>query len=304
MKKVMLLAATAILMSACNNEDTWSPLPPPIPPKPAPEMVSVDLNVRLTENTTTDPAVHFVSKWNEGHRILGYSMKTKEAFDASFKSTTAKTRTSVIDPRRLFYLTDGIGTDLGVVKGLVVKGDDSLVIFRTSMNMLRFNYVKRQYRTDSVPEVFRYDDLMVGTAKIDTVNGTVITMKHATSILDIKLVNKTGLDLQIRKVTVRPADVNCWPFHTSMDECIYIYYGGIDAGSANTLVAEYSKGYVAKEATFTVRHSLFLINDSILDGKALIYSVMTDSGIYSYTKVGKKYEGGMRHVEEIVMEGQ
>ncbi|RHJ94881.1 hypothetical protein [Parabacteroides bouchesdurhonensis] len=303
MKKVISLMAIAILMSACDGDDGMYP-PPPIPPGPVQELVTIDLKVQLENNAVeTDPSVLFVSKWNEGHRLFSYSAKSQEALDASTKSEGAETRTSVMSPFTSFYLVDGIGLENAAFKGSVVKGDDSLVVFRVSRELLQLNYVSRHYKTDSIPEVFRFDDLMMGTAKIDTVNGTTITMKHITSVLDVKLINKTGIDLMINKVIIHPADPDSKPFYSTFEECIYSY-GKVDRGSSGALTAEYSKGYVENGDTFTVRHPLFLLNESVLEGKALIISIITDHGMYSYTKTGKKYEGGMHHVEEVILEGQ
>lgn len=50
--------------------------------------------------------------------------------------------------------------------------------------------------------------------------------------------------------------------------------------------------------------SLFMADETALDGKAIRYTVHTNKGDYVYTKEGKTYRKGNRYVENIKMKGR
>lgn len=295
MKKTNVLSQLALASlilwggMSCNNEVDEPQ--PPFPPGERVEVIKVHINTDLLPVTTTDSTLAYIP-WEKSEYLIAVPLKNKGKL---------LTRTSPLLPYFSLYPIEGIGTNQIQFEGNIWKNNDSLAFIRLNERLAGLHFTKIQYKTDSLPDLKLFGEILVGFCKVDTLKEMNVTLRQRTSALDIQILNKTGTDLAIRKVIMQPADKSLMPFFDRVNEYIDSFYNSYNYGR-HEVTALYSEGEVKADSTFTSRLPLFLIDETILKEKEIIYTVETNQGTYSYTKTGKSYPSGIRYEENITLE--
>lgn len=292
MKKRYVLSLASLLLwggMSCSHEEDGDV--PPVGPDYTMEVVKIRIATDLKPVLETDSTIPY-TPWEQSDYLMAIPLNQEGKY---------LTRTSIALP--LFSLSpiSGVGTNQVSFEGHLLKSADSVALYRTSMPLMGLNFTEIHYETDSLFDLPLLGSIWIGHSKVDILNKMNVTLRQRASALDIKILNKTGIDLSIRKVVMQAADKELIPFFVIVDSyfhylCKFYRYGQPE------VKALYSKGEVKTDSTFTSRLPLFLVDEAILKDKAINYSIETDQDTYQYTKNGKLYLGGIRYEENITLE--
>lgn len=275
--QLMWAGVTGIFCTGCLNDEK-SPeiiIEPPIPPV---ETEPVQITAKIEAAAAEDSTYTFFSTWPEKYYLVAVSYQ-KGYYMPPQTSSASHLPGTICRP------VQGVGTPEAVFKGDIIKGADSLAVYRVGFD----------------GKIILHD-LVTGSAKIEDPGNVSISLRHRSAALDLKLINRTGNDLQIESVTLHPLD-DSKPFYLRPETYLTAKIFN-DEESKNGFLTVTPQASIKKDTLLTVRFApLLLENDSVLNGKALHYLIKTDRGIYTYTLPGTRYEGGNSYTEEITLEG-
>lgn len=290
---VAVMALAGVVGCSGNMDDIPEPAPDPRPDIVRPPVEKILLTVGL--EVPEDTAFYCFRQWDKGLGFAVVSMDGKGELLYRYPSH---------DPHMEglpFIMQDSLNSVSAVFGGNIVSGADSLVGYFIHKSMMNYNICQQYQSKDGT---FGMYDIVVGACRTETdEEGNIsasMLLKHQTSQLAIRFKNDTGDELTIVSVQLDVVD-NSTPFYDYLTG--YFGFRQMQPRSGSIFLTT-DKTPVEKEGVFTANISLFMADETALDGKAIRYTVRTNKGDYVYTKEGETYRKGNRYVENIKMKGR